>query len=126
MGMSRVLGKRVLLVEDEKWVRECIKRLLWLDGHSVTEAANGAEACELFAQGEFDVVITDHDMPKMAGSTLVASIRNRAPGQPIIMITARAEVLELEEGRPNAVLNKPFGVAELRETIATLLTPPPP
>jgi CheY-like chemotaxis protein len=121
MGTSRVLGKRILLVEDERWVRECIKRLLWLDAHVVTEAADGVEACELFEQGEFDVVITDHDMPKMAGNALVVSIRSRAPSQPIIMITARAEALGEEHGPVNAVLSKPFGVDELRQTLATLL-----
>jgi CheY-like chemotaxis protein len=121
MGTSRVLGKRILLVEDERWVRECIKRLLWLDAHVVTEATNGVEACELFGQGQFDVVITDHDMPKMAGNVLVATIRCQAPSQPIIMITARAETLE-EHGPVNAVLSKPFGVDELRQTLATLLT----
>jgi len=120
MGTPKVQGKRILLVEDERWVRECIKRLLWLDAHIVTEAANGVEACELFEQGQFDVVITDHDMPKMAGKALVASIRLRAPAQPIIMVTARAETLD-EENPVNAILSKPFGVDELRQTLASLL-----
>lgn len=122
MGLPRVLGKRILLVEDERWVRECIKRLLWLDAHSVTEAADGAEACELFGEGRFDVVITDHDMPQMAGDALVARIRSRAPAQPIIMITARAEILQEQESPVDAILNKPFGIEELRQTLAALLS----
>lgn len=122
MGLPRVLGKRILLVEDERWVRECIKRLLWLDAHTVTEAANGMEACELFDQGQFDVVITDHDMPKMAGDALVANIRGRAPSQPIIMITARAETFSDEDKPVNVVLSKPFGVEELRQALASLLS----
>ncbi len=122
MGLSRVLGKRVLLVEDERWVRECIKRLLWLDGHTVTEAGNGVEACAVFEIGRFDVIITDHDMPEMDGEVLAANIRSRAPAQPIIMITARADVLAEDHSPVNAVLSKPFGVEELRQTLAALLS----
>ncbi len=116
------MGKRILLVEDERWVRECIKRLLCLDEHTVTEAANGVEASELFGQADFDVVITDYDMPKMAGDELAATIRDRAPSQPIIMITACAERLRGRCNPVDAVLSKPFGVDELRQTLANLLS----
>lgn len=122
MEYTRVSGKRILLVEDERWVRECIKRLLALDAHQITEAGNGVEAIELFAQGEFDVVITDYDMPKMTGDTLMEEIRSRAPFQPILMITACAERFTNRENSADAVLSKPFGIAELRQTLATLLS----
>lgn len=118
--MSRVVGKRILLVEDERWVRECIKRLLWLDAHTVTEAANGLEAIELFDKSSFDIVVTDLDMPKMAGDELVANIRSRVPSQPIVLITAGVERLRGQENPANAVLGKPFGVQELRDTLASL------
>lgn len=117
---TRVLGKRILLVEDERWVRECVKRLLALDSHAVTEASNGIEAIELFEKMEFDVVITDFDMPKMAGDELVAKIRSRAPSQPILMITAYADRFRGQESNANVVLGKPFGVQELRESLASL------
>ena len=121
MGLPRVSGKRILLVEDERWVRECIKRLLWLDAHVVTEAADGIEACELFDQGQFDVVITDQDMPKMTGDALVSTIRSRAPAQPILMISAHLEEMVDRRNPANAVLSKPFGVEELRQALALLL-----
>jgi CheY-like chemotaxis protein len=120
MSQTRVVGKRILLVEDERWVRECIKRLLWLDAHTVTEAANGLEAIELFERSTFDIVLTDLDMPKMAGDELVANIRSRAPAQPIVMITAGVERLTSHENPADAVLGKPFGVQELRDTLASL------
>jgi CheY-like chemotaxis protein len=122
MEQGRVVGKRILLVEDERWVRECIKRLLWLDAHAVTEAANGMEAVELFAAAQFDVVITDFDMPKMAGDELVANIRSRVPSQPILLITGCAERFIRQKNSANAILSKPFGVAELREALASLLS----
>jgi CheY-like chemotaxis protein len=122
MEQSRVVGKRILLVEDERWVRECIKRLLRLDDHTVTEAANGVEACEVFDPTAFDVVITDFDMPKMSGDELVASIRSRAPAQPILMITAYVDRFRGQENPADAILGKPFGVSELRQALATLLS----
>jgi CheY-like chemotaxis protein len=122
MQQPRVLGKRILLVEDERWVRECIKRLLAVDAHLVTEAANGEEAIELFDGNQFDVVITDFDMPKMAGDELMANIRERAPLQPIVMITACAERFSSRDNPANIILGKPFGIAELRQTLATLLS----
>src|SRR5712672_2153656 len=102
MNHTRVVGKRILLVEDERWVRECIKRLLALDAHTITEASNGIEAMALFKVSEFDVVITDFDMPKMTGEELVAQIRSRAPAQPILMITASAELFRGQENPANA------------------------
>jgi CheY-like chemotaxis protein len=122
MELERVKGKRILLVEDERWVRECIKRLLVLDAHTVTEAASGDEAVQLFESSQFDVVITDYDMPRMDGDELMASIRNRAPLQPIVMITACADRFISEDTHANAILGKPFGIAELRQTLAALLT----
>ncbi len=122
METTRVMGKRILLVEDERWVRECIKRLLALDAHEITEASNGLEAVALFGEGLFDVVITDYDMPKMTGEDLARQIRNRAPRQPILMITACAEQFGREQNAANAILGKPFGIAELRETLANLLS----
>ena len=76
----------------------------------------------LFEESEFDVVITDFDMPKMAGDELVIRIRSRTPGQPILMITACAERLRGQENPANAILGKPFGVQELRDSLASLLS----
>jgi two-component system chemotaxis response regulator CheY len=103
-------------------VRECIKRLLALDAHKITEASNGLEAVALFGEGVFDVVITDYDMPKMTGDELVNQIRSRAPHQPILMITACAEQFGGEKNPANAVLGKPFGIAELRQMLVNLLS----
>jgi DNA-binding response OmpR family regulator len=117
-----VVGRRILLVEDQIWVRQCIKRLLALDQHTVTEAADGAEGSELFSAGKFDLVITDYDMPKMNGDQFAVRIRSVSPSQPIIMVTACPERLMGRENPVNAILTKPFGVAELRQILASLLS----
>ena len=100
-------GKRILLVEDERSVRDTLQRLLRCDNHTVIEANNGAEALGLFTQNRFDVVLTDYVMPFITGSELAARIKRLVPDQPILMITG----YELRPSRHNPVervLRKPF------------------
>jgi CheY-like chemotaxis protein len=121
MRPGTVLGKRILLADDQAGVRQAIKYLLELDDHAVTEARDGKEAIELFRASRFDLVITDYAMPEMAGNDLAAEIKRLIPSQPIIMITAYSLDLVQYANPVDAVLNKPFGFQDLRQTIARLL-----
>jgi len=114
------LRKRILLVDDERSVRDLLQHLLRLDGHIVMEANNGAEALGLFTRCRFDVVLTDYRMPFVEGNELAARIRQIAPSQPILMITGHG----LRPSRANpvdAVLEKPFNLRDLRHALARLL-----
>jgi CheY-like chemotaxis protein len=121
MRPGTVLGKRILLADDQAAVRQAIKCLLELDDHAVTEARDGKEAFELFRASCFDLVITDYAMPEMAGNDLAAEIKRLIPSQPIIMITAYSPDIVQYANPVDAVLNKPFGFKDLRQTIARLL-----
>jgi CheY-like chemotaxis protein len=121
-NQARVLGKRILLVDDDPGARGSIKLLLNIDRHSVVEAKNGQEALELFHQGILDLVIIDYFMPHMDGSELAAQIKLAAPALPILMVTAYMEKLVDSNNPVDAILGKPFGIGELRQTIARLLT----
>jgi len=114
------LGKRILLVDDERAVRDTIRQLLLHDEHTVIEANNGAEALRLFAQDRFDVVLTDCFMPFLKGTELATRIRQLSPGQAILMITGYG----IKPGPYNpvdAVLRKPFDIGELRSALAEVL-----
>jgi CheY-like chemotaxis protein len=114
------VGKRILLVDDERMVRETIRQLLCLDEHTITEANNGAEALGLFTQHRYDVVLTDCVMPFLQGSELAARIKQLSPRQPVLMITGYA----MKPGRHNpvdAVLRKPFDLDALRLALAGVL-----
>ncbi len=124
MHCDRVLGKRILLADDQQGVRTAIKFLLQIDEHQVTEATNGKEALALFQKDRFDLVITDYAMPEMAGNELAINIRKEAPLQPIIMITAYTRQLRENDSPVNAVLNKPFSFVDLRQIMARLLVEP--
>src|ERR1022692_1556288 len=118
MNWSIPRRKRILLVDDQQSVREAISLLLGLDEHTVIEAGNGAEALDLFLHDQFDLLITDFEMPKMKGNELAARIRQLSPAQPIFMITAYAEKLGETDNPVDAILNKPFALEELRQVMA--------
>jgi len=113
--------RRILVVDDEPFVCDAVKMMLTFDGHVVETASNGKDALEMFELGKFDLVITDFAMPNMKGDELAAIIKARAPGQPIVMITAYAEMLQ-SSGNPlmgvDCVISKPFLLENLREAIA--------
>ncbi len=115
---------KILVVDDEPSVCKAIQMMLVFFGHQVQTAADGSAALALFETGRFDLVITDYLMPEMKGDQLIAKIRQRRPGQRIIMVTAFAEDF-LKDGKPigdvNYVLPKPFSLDELRGAIDKVL-----
>jgi CheY-like chemotaxis protein len=117
-----VRGKRILLVDDQRAVRDAINLLLSLDAHTVTQAADGVEAVALYSPGKFDLVITDFEMPQMRGDELAARIKAESPAQPVLMITAYAEQLADGDSPVDAILDKPFQLDDLRRLIADLLS----
>jgi CheY-like chemotaxis protein len=120
-----VRGKRILVVEDQKPVRECLRMMLQLEGHQVTEATNGAEALNLFTLGHFDLVITDLEMPVMKGNELAVGIKLLAPSLPILMITASATACRDAQNPVDALLDKPFTMTDLRCALRKLLSARP-
>jgi len=113
--------RRILVVDDEPFVCDAVKMMLTFDGHLVETASNGKDALALFEEGKFDLVITDFAMPAMKGDELAAAIKARSPKQPIVMITAYAEMLQ-SSGNPltgvDFVISKPFLLENLRDAIA--------
>ena len=97
------------------------KLMLGMDGHIVTEAVNGQEALDLFAQERFDLVITDYLMPLMKGDELARNIKQLAPDEPVLMITGSTSELGSIQTSVDAVLNKPFSFEELRQAVAQIL-----
>lgn len=113
--------RRILVVDDEPLVCDALRLMLQYDGHHVEIAHSGPEALARFKPGEFDIVITDFSMAAMKGDELATTIKARSPKQPVIMITAYAEVIQStaqDLSAVNAVLSKPFQIENLREAIA--------
>ena|ERR1041384_2657011 len=113
--------RRILVVDDEPFVCDAVKMMLAFDGHLVETANSGAQALAILEEGTFDLVITDFAMPIMKGDELAATIKARNPKQPVVMITAYAEMLQ-SSGNPlpgvDFMISKPFLLENLREALA--------
>ena len=121
MKTPAIPQRRILVVDDEPLVCDAVKMMLNFDGHHVETASSGAEALAKLDRDSFDLIITDFEMPVMKGDELAAAIKARSPGQPVVMITAYAEMLQASGNRltgVDMVISKPFLLENLRETIA--------
>jgi len=124
----------ILIVEDEKALREGLVDLLEGDGHQVQEAADGEVGLELGADPRVELVLLDLMLPKMDGLEVCRRLRESRPGLPILILTARGaeeeKVQGLQMGADDYVA-KPFGSRELLARIEALgrrahATPEPP
>lgn len=110
---------RILIAEDDRITRRSLQRQLEGWGHDVVSAEDGAEAWERFLEDQFDIVVTDWEMPRVDGRELVERIRgsDKSGYVYIIMLTSRAETTDLVVGMEAGAddfLAKPFDKNELR------------
>jgi CheY-like chemotaxis protein len=121
MAVPAIPQRRILVVDDEPFVCDAVKMMLVFDGHSVETATSGQDALAKFQRDKFDIVITDFSMPAMKGDELAATIKSIDPQQPVVMITAYAEMLQ-SSGNPlrgvDFIISKPFLLENLREAVA--------
>ena len=80
----------ILVVDDERSMRDFLKILLTREGYKVHTAPNGTDALKTIADQAIDLVITDIRMPTMGGLELLDRIKQRNTSLPVIMITAFA------------------------------------
>jgi CheY-like chemotaxis protein len=120
MSKPHIPSRHILVVDDEPFVCDAVKMMLTFDGHRVDTANGAKEALALFEKEKYDVVITDYAMPTMKGDDLATAIKKVVPDQPIVMVTAYAEMLRTSD-QPlkgvDFVISKPFLLEHLREAI---------
>lgn len=113
--------KRVLIVDDELGIVEALTDVLADEGFTVSSARNGREALQRIAEAKPDLVISDYMMPLMDGLELVETLRKAGSNVPIVLMTA----VRLDQLPPSlnvaTVLQKPFDVEELCDTVKKLL-----
>ena len=112
---------KVLVADDSSTMRKIIMRHLQAIGiPAAVEVSNGTEAVEVFIPGNFDLVLTDWNMPGKSGLEVTQEIRARDPKVPIIMITTEAEksrVMEAIQCGVSDYLIKPFTGESLRQKL---------
>ncbi len=116
-------AKKILVVDDEKPLREFVSRNLAARGFQVFSAANGLEALAIFQSESLDLIILDLMMPHMDGLEMCKRVR-QASTVPIIVLTALGEeadkVAAFDQGADD-YLTKPFGVEELLARVRAVL-----
>ena len=114
---------RLLIVDDEKNIREVVREYAQLNGYETDEAEDGLEAIELVKNNEYDCVILDIMMPKLDGFSACREIRRIRP-VPIIMLSARQEEYDklfgFELGVDDYVI-KPFSPKELMARVKVVI-----
>ncbi len=129
MTKPAITPRHILVVDDEPYVCDAVRMMLAFDGHEVETASSGRDALALFAKGKYDVVITDYAMPAMKGDELATAIKTVSPEQPVVLITAYAEMLKSSDTQLTSVdfiISKPFLLENLREAIEKMTASRPP
>ena len=113
---------RVLVIDDERFIRGLLAELLTVWGCEADVAANGTEGLALLDLKSYDLVLTDYVMPGSTGVELVERVRSRDQGIGVIMLTGSEADLESEGRRLGfTLLHKPLQIDRLETAVKQLL-----
>ena len=107
---------KLLLVDDERNIRDGLAEALAMDGYEVVTACDGAEGWKRFGKGDIDLVITDLLMPHLSGEELLKNIVTSSPGIPVIILTGHGTVENAVEAMRNGAydfITKPLNLDRL-------------
>jgi two-component system response regulator PilR (NtrC family) len=118
------LNMKILVVDDEKSMREILEIFLRNEGYGVTSANNGMAAVEAIKKDIYDLVITDMKMPKMGGLELLRNIKAITPETVVVMITAFGSTESAVEAMKHGAydfIQKPFQMDVIRLVVKNAL-----
>ena len=118
------MANKILFVEDEEDLTLIVADTLCGQGYEVITAADGVAGLDRFKSEGADVVVADVMMPKMDGFSMAKEIRKLSPTVPLLFLTAKSTIDDVEEGfgvGANDYLKKPFELRELIVRIKALL-----
>ena len=114
---------RLLVIEDERSLREDIAKKLRLSGYEVDSCGDGEAALEALEAERYDLVLLDLNLPKVDGMTVLRTLRSRDLETCVLILSARSEIADKVEGLDagaNDYLAKPFHLAELEARVRSL------
>src|SRR5713101_3338625 len=121
---SSILMRRVLLIEDEPGLVMALTQRFSSEGYEVETANDGEQGLALGLSEPFDVIVLDLMLPRRNGFDVCRDLRQRGINTPIIMLTARGQVVDRVVGLKlgaDDYLTKPFAMMELLARIEALL-----
>ncbi len=123
-GGAFVAGPRILVVDDEKGIRDLLEIVFEKEGYSVETARGCLEGLELLSRGSPDLVLTDMRMPDGTGFEILRAVQESSPGTPVVMITAytttQTAIDAMKAGAYDYV-SKPFDVDQLKIVVGRAL-----
>ena len=118
------MSNKILFVEDEEDLALIVADTLRGQGYDVITAVDGISGLEKFKSESADIIVADVMMPKMDGFSMAKEIRKLSPSVPLLFLTAKSTIDDVEEGfeiGANDYLKKPFELRELIVRIKALL-----
>lgn len=115
---------RILLVDDDHDLRSFIAALLVHSGYQVDTAGDGASGWRALQKHRYDVLITDNNMPRVTGLELIKKLRSEDMTLAVIMASGTVPTEELVQNprlNIDAVLPKPYAIADLVKTVGEVL-----
>ena len=115
---------RILVIEDEKMLREQLQLRLQQQGYAVDVASNGEEGLFLAMEHPFDAAVIDLGLPKLSGIEVIQQLRSQGSLLPVLILTARSRWEEKVEGLEaggDDYLAKPFHIEELQARLRALI-----
>lgn len=106
----------VLIIDDEKNIREGLAAALEMEGYTVALAADGKQGLARMVKGDIDLVITDLRMPEVSGEQVLAKVAAENPGVPVIVLTGHGSIDSAVEAMRNGAydfLTKPLNLDQL-------------
>jgi DNA-binding NtrC family response regulator len=126
-GLMRSGGRkniRILIVDDEEPIRRAVKRSLGKEGYDFAEAPDGSAGLDEFRKGEFDLVISDRQMPGMDGLKMLREIKKLSPQAKVVIISggiSREEAERFYREGALTIIEKPFDIEALKAKVREVL-----
>jgi CheY-like chemotaxis protein len=106
----------ILLIDDNKELRDIISEILVAKGHRVSEAEDGIQAVDVFEKGEFDLVFVNLSLPELSGWEVIQRIKQKDSEVKVVLLTGWGAQIDFEEAREKRVdflIPKPFKAEDL-------------
>jgi len=122
LGMET--GKNILVVDDNKFLRIAVSKMLSGLGYEVLSADSGENGLSIFLKNKIDVVLSDYEMPEMDGVAFACSIKKNSPRTPVVIMTGggKETVFSRNSTAVDEVISKPFTLEGINKTIQSLLS----
>jgi CheY-like chemotaxis protein len=118
--------RRILVVDDQESMRSLLKDMLEVIGYDTTLAEGGEHALSILKGTQFDLVLSDLNMPGMDGTALLRTVKAQYAGLPVVIITGygtfHTEKRVIKEGA-DGYISKPCTLTKIQKTLSGILSP---